>query len=57
QVDNDAIDPGLLPANHDVHGEYDMDDSDDLLELLGNLDEYTTASLAANKSNISSSLS
>ncbi|CAF4056340.1 unnamed protein product [Rotaria sp. Silwood2] len=45
QVDNDAIDPGLLPANHDVHGEYDMDDSDDLLELLGNLDEYTTAAV------------
>ncbi|CAF1255737.1 unnamed protein product [Rotaria sordida] len=43
QVDNDAIDPVLLPAKHDVHGEYDMDDSDDLLELLGNLDEYTTA--------------
>ncbi|CAF0937589.1 unnamed protein product [Rotaria sordida] len=45
QVDNDAIDPGLLPANHDVHGVYDMDDSDDLLELLGNLDEYTTAAV------------
>ena len=46
QTDNDAIDPLLLPANQDVHGEYDMDDSDDLLELLGNLDEYTA--VAAN---------
>ncbi|CAF1429317.1 unnamed protein product, partial [Rotaria sordida] len=45
QVDNDAINPVLLPAKHDVHGEYDMDDSDDLLELLGNLDEYTTAAV------------
>ena len=46
QTDNDAIDPRLVPANQDVHGEYDMDDSDDLLELLGNLDEYTA--VAAN---------
>ena len=46
QVDNDAIDPVLLPANRDTDGEYDMDDSDDLLELLGNLDEYTA--VAAN---------
>ncbi|CAF3797915.1 unnamed protein product [Rotaria sp. Silwood1] len=45
QVDNDAIDPALLPANHDVYGEYDMDDSDDLLELLGNINEYTTAAV------------
>ncbi|CAF1357835.1 unnamed protein product [Rotaria sordida] len=49
QVDNDAIDPVLLPAKHDVHGEYDMDDSDDLLELLGNLDEYTTAAVNATR--------
>ena len=46
QTDNNAIDPLLLPENQDVHGEYDMDDSDDLLELLGNLDEYTA--VAAN---------
>lgn len=42
QADNDAIDPILLPANQDGSGEYDMDNGDDLLELLGNLDEYTT---------------
>ncbi|CAF0878082.1 unnamed protein product [Rotaria sordida] len=45
QVDNDTINPVLLLAKHDVHGEYDMDDSDDLLELLGNLDEYTTTAV------------
>jgi hypothetical protein len=49
QTDNDAIDPVLLPANQDVHGEYDMDNSDDLLELLGNLDEYTTTANNATK--------
>jgi hypothetical protein len=49
QVDSDTIDPVLLPANRDVHGEYDMDDSDDLLELLGNLDEYINAAANATK--------
>ena len=49
QTDNDAIDPVLLPANQDVSGEYDMDNSDDLLELLGNLDEYTTTANNATK--------
>jgi hypothetical protein len=51
QVDNDSIDPVLLPANQDINGEYDMDDSDELLELLGNLDESTVvAANAAKKS-------
>ncbi|CAF4213337.1 unnamed protein product, partial [Rotaria magnacalcarata] len=50
QVENDAIDPVLLPANQGVDGEYDIDDSDQLLELLGNLDEYTTTTANANKS-------
>ena len=49
QDNNDAIDPALLPANQDLHGEYDIDNSDDLLELLGNLDEYTTAAVNATK--------
>ncbi|CAF4167889.1 unnamed protein product, partial [Rotaria sordida] len=49
QTDNDAIDPVLLPANQDNDGEYDMDNSEDLLELLGNIDEYTTASISASK--------
>ncbi len=38
-----------MPGNQDVHGDNDMDDNDDLLELLGNLDEYTTAALNATK--------
>jgi len=49
QTDNDAIDPVLLPANQDINGEYDMDDSEDLLELLGNIDEYTNAAINATK--------
>ncbi|CAF4334893.1 unnamed protein product, partial [Rotaria sp. Silwood2] len=43
QTENDTIDPIILPVNQDVHGEYDADDTDDLLELLGSLDERTTA--------------
>ena len=39
----------ILPANQDVHNEYDMDENDDLLELLGNLGEYTTAAIGATK--------
>ena len=49
QTDNDPIDPVLLPANQDVNGEYDIPDSEDLFELLGNLDEYTTAAINATK--------
>ncbi len=49
QTENNAIDPVLLPANQDVHGEYDMDESEDLLELIGNLDEYTAAAIHATK--------
>ncbi|CAF3246871.1 unnamed protein product [Rotaria sp. Silwood2] len=49
QTDNDAIDPVLLPANQYIDGEGDMDDSENLLELLGNLDEYTTAAINATK--------
>ena len=36
QANNGWIDPMVLPANPAVHGEYDdMDNSDELLELLG----------------------
>ncbi|CAF0980473.1 unnamed protein product [Didymodactylos carnosus] len=49
QADNGSIDPMVLPANPAVHGEYDMDNSDELLELLGTLDEYTTAAANASK--------
>ena len=43
QTENDTIDPIILPVNQDVHSEYDADDTDDLLELLGSLDERTAA--------------
>ena len=49
QTENDAIDPALLPANRDIHGEYDADENDDLLELIGGLDEYTTIAINATK--------
>ncbi|CAF4669565.1 unnamed protein product [Rotaria socialis] len=49
QVENDAIDPVLLPANQGVDGEYDIDGGDQLLELLENLDKYTTTTANANK--------
>ena len=35
--------------NQDIDGEYDMDNSGYLLELLGNIDEYTTATNNATK--------
>ncbi|CAF1532473.1 unnamed protein product, partial [Rotaria sp. Silwood1] len=50
QTDNDTIiDPVLLPANQHIDGEYDMDHSEDLLELIGNIDEYTTAVINVTK--------
>ncbi|CAF4380713.1 unnamed protein product [Rotaria magnacalcarata] len=48
QTDNGLVDPVLIPTNQ-VDGEYGTDDSDDLLELLGNLDENTVAMLNATK--------
>ena len=52
QADNGSIDPMVLPANRAVHGDYDMDNRDELLELLGSLDEYTTAAANASKTSI-----
>jgi hypothetical protein len=50
QADNGSIDLMVLPANPAIHGEYDdLDNSDELLELLGGLDEYTTAAANASK--------
>ena len=43
QTESDTIDPIILPVNQDFDGEYDPDDSNDLLELLGNLDDCTAA--------------
>ncbi|CAM4986460.1 unnamed protein product, partial [Rotaria socialis] len=42
QTENGTIDPAMLPVSQDVAGEYDDDDSNALLELLGNLDDRTT---------------
>ncbi|CAF4411951.1 unnamed protein product [Rotaria sp. Silwood2] len=49
QADNDSIDSVLIPANQEFGGEYGTDDSDDLLELLDNLDENTVAMFNATK--------
>jgi hypothetical protein len=50
QSSNDSIDPLLLPSNRDNQDGQDMGDSDDFLELLGNLDEYTAAAINGTKS-------
>ncbi|CAF1468535.1 unnamed protein product [Adineta ricciae] len=49
QVENDSIDPVLLPSNQDDHDEHEIDDIDDLIQLIGNVDEFTTASINATK--------
>ena len=49
QTDNDAIYPVFVPSNQHVFDEDEMDDSEDLLELLGNLDEHTTAAMNATR--------
>ena len=43
QTESDTIDPATLPVNEDFDEEYDQNDSSDLLELLGNLDNCTVA--------------
>ena len=43
QTESDTIDPAILPVNQVFDGEYDPDDSNDLLELLGNLDDCIVA--------------
>ncbi len=49
QTDNGTIDPVFVPTNQHVFDEDEMDDSEDLLELLGNLDEYTNAAINATR--------
>lgn len=50
QTDNDGIDPVLLPSDQNVDGgEYGIDDNEGLLELLNNIDEYTTTAINAGK--------
>ncbi len=49
QTDNDAIDPVFVPSNQHAFDEDEMYDSEDLLELLGNLDEYTNGAINATR--------
>ena len=49
-TENDSIDPALLPTNQEIDTEYAGDESDELLELLGTLDENTFAMFNATKS-------
>ncbi|CAF1589237.1 unnamed protein product, partial [Adineta steineri] len=49
QTDDDVIDPVFLPPNQDIYGDDGIDDSEDLLELLGSLDEYTTTAMNSMK--------
>ncbi|CAF1564624.1 unnamed protein product, partial [Rotaria sordida] len=49
QVDNDSIDPAFLPSNQGADGEYEVDDIDDLIQLIGNVDEFTAAAINATK--------
>ena len=50
QTENDQVDPELIPENSTSYEEYDPDDNIDLLDLLGQLDERTLMSVAANDS-------
>ena len=49
-TENDSIDSALLPTNQEIDTEYAGDESDELLELLGTLDENTVAMFNAAKS-------
>ncbi|CAF4052892.1 unnamed protein product [Adineta steineri] len=50
QTENDTIDPELVITSRNMRDEYDdISDNEDLLELLGNLNEYTTNALNSTK--------
>ncbi|CAF4135694.1 unnamed protein product, partial [Adineta steineri] len=50
ETENDTIDPELVIPSRNMRDEYDdASDNEDLLELLGNLDEYTTNALNSTK--------
>ncbi|CAF4277538.1 unnamed protein product, partial [Adineta steineri] len=50
QTENDTIDPELVIPSRNMRDEYDdTSDNEDLLELLGNLNEYTTNALNSSK--------
>ena len=49
RIASDTIVPAILPVNQDFDGEYDPNDSNDLFELLGNLDDCTAALVNASR--------
>jgi hypothetical protein len=49
QVDNDSIEPTFIPSNQGADGEYEVDDIDDLIQLIGSVDEFTAAAINATK--------
>ncbi|CAF4205637.1 unnamed protein product, partial [Rotaria sordida] len=49
QVENDSIDPAFLPSNQGADGEHEADDIDDLIQLIGSVDEFTAATINATK--------
>jgi hypothetical protein len=49
QVDNDSIEPTFLPSNQGADGEYEVDDIDDLIQLIGSVDEFTATAINATK--------
>lgn len=50
QTEGDAVDPELLPENPTSHEEDTLEDPEDLLELLGQLDERTLIAASAKDS-------
>ncbi|CAF1690146.1 unnamed protein product, partial [Adineta ricciae] len=49
QVDNDSIEPTLVPSNQGVDGEYEVDDIDDSIQIIGSVGEFTAAAINATK--------
>ena len=50
QSENDSVEPEMLPQNSRSHEEYEIEDAEDLLELLGQLDEQTALQIIAKDS-------
>lgn len=50
ESENNSVETELLPQNSNSHEEYDIEDAEDLLELLGQLDEQTALRASAKDS-------
>ena len=50
QTEGDGVDPELLPENPTSHGEDNLEDPEELLELIGQLDERTLIAASAKDS-------